>query len=419
MTLELARPRAESAARPARRALSFVERLARGAVIERLARLRGGRVTIVDADGASAFGPESANLRATVTVHDPAMWTAVAFRGTVGAGESYVERDWTSDDLTALVRILVRDRATMEGVERGLARFAAPPLRLFHAMRRNTRDGSRRNIASHYDLGNDFYALWLDESLMYSCALFEREDATLAEAQFAKNETICRKLRLGPADHLLEIGSGWGGFAIHAARRFGCRVTTTTISREQHAFATRRVALAGLGDRVRVLASDYRDLEGRYDKIVSIEMIEAVGHEYLDAFFAKAASLLSPGGLMCLQSITIEDGLYESARRSVDFIRRHVFPGSCIPSVSVLVASAARAGGLTLRHMEDIGPHYATTLRLWRERFLARRDEILATGRDERFLRLWEFYLRYCEGGFAEGRLGDAQLVFGRSALDA
>jgi cyclopropane-fatty-acyl-phospholipid synthase len=414
VTLELTRPRAAPAARPSRRALSFVERLARGAVTERLTSLVGGRITIVDAESSSAFGPEAADLRATVTVHDPAMWTAVAFRGTVGAGESYVDGEWTSDDLTALVRILVRDRATMEGVERGLARFAAAPLRLFHAMRRNTRDGSRRNIASHYDLGNDFYALWLDGSLVYSCALFEREDATLAEAQFAKNEMICRKLQLHPADHLLEFGSGWGGFAVHAARRFGCRVTTTTISREQHAFATRRVAEAGLADRVRVLASDYRDLEGRYDKLVSIEMVEAVGHEYLDAFFAKAASLLSPGGLMCLQSITIEDRLYESARRSVDFIRRHVFPGSCIPSVSVLVDSAARAGGLTLSHMEDIGPHYATTLRLWRERFLARRDEVLATGRDERFMRLWEFYLRYCEGGFAERQLGDAQLVFRR-----
>ena len=411
MTLELARPRESTAAAAPARGASWIDRAARRAVCDRLAGLRGGHLRIREANGETGFGPAGSDLRATVVVRDPAFWTAVALRGSVGAGESYVDGHWTCDDLTALVRILVRDRTTLEHVETGLARLAAPLLRLGHALRRNTREGSRRNIAAHYDVGNDFYALWLDESLMYSCAVFDDPEATLEQAQSAKNERLCRMLRLSRGEHLLEIGTGWGGFAMHAASRFGCRVTTATISRAQRDLAVERIARAGLAGRVEVLLCDYRDLAGRYDKLVSIEMIEAVGHEYLDGYFAACARLLRPGGAMALQSITIRDELYDKARRSVDFIQQHVFPGCSIPSLAALRGSAARGGGLEVAAAHEIGPHYATTLRLWRERFRARHADVEALGHGERFARLWEFYFCFCEGGFAEGQIGDVQLL--------
>jgi cyclopropane-fatty-acyl-phospholipid synthase len=289
--------------------------------------------------------------------------------------------------------------------------------RLLHAAARNTRDGSRRNIAAHYDVGNDFFALWLDESMMYSSAVFERPDMTLHEASVAKLDRICRKLALQPGDHVLEIGTGWGGFALHAARQYGCRVTTTTISREQHDWAREAIDRAGLGDRITLLADDYRDLGGTYDKLVSIEMIEAVGHQYFDAFFRCCSERLKPGGTMLLQAITIADQQYEAARDSVDFIKRHIFPGCCIPSIAALSQSIARASQLRIVGLEDIGPHYATTLAHWRANLLARGDRVRALGYPEHFLRMWEFYFSYCEGGFAEGQLGDAQLLLTRQAV--
>jgi cyclopropane-fatty-acyl-phospholipid synthase len=285
---------------------------------------------------------------------------------------------------------------------------------LLHALRRNTRRGARRNIEAHYDLGNDFYALFLDETMSYSCAIFERPDATLREASEAKIDRALRRLGLRPGMRLLEIGSGWGALAIRAARDFGCRVTTTTLSRQQHALATERVRAAGLGDRVEVLLEDYRDLRGTYDRLVSIEMIEAVGWEYYERFFRACADRLAPDGLALVQSITIRDREFERAKREVDFIKKHVFPGGCIPSVAALVDAAGRGGDLGLVGFEEIGLHYATTLRHWRERFLGRRAEARALGHDERFLRLWEYYLAYCEGGFLERAIGNAQLLFAK-----
>jgi cyclopropane-fatty-acyl-phospholipid synthase len=287
-------------------------------------------------------------------------------------------------------------------------------LKAWHALRRNTRTGSRRNIAAHYDLGNDFFRLFLDSKLMYSSGIFAPGD-TLEDASERKLERICQKLELRADDHLVEIGTGWGGMAVHAASRYGCRVTTTTISREQHALASQRVQEAGLGDRVSVLLEDYRDLRGEFDKLVSIEMIEAIGHQYLDTYFGKCASLLKPEGLALIQAITIEDERYEQALRSVDFIKRHVFPGSFIPCVSAMVGSAAGAGKLRLLNLEDFGPSYAETLRHWRLRFLSRLDEVRAQGFDERFIRLWEFYLCYCEGGFLERSISDVHLLFARA----
>jgi cyclopropane-fatty-acyl-phospholipid synthase len=296
-------------------------------------------------------------------------------------------------------------------MEKGFARLMAPLRRGLHWLNRNTRAGSRRNIVSHYDLGNDFFALFLDESMTYSAAVFEHPGQSLRDAQVTKIDRICRKLALQPSDHLLEIGSGWGALAIHAAREYGCKVTTTTLSPAQHALALERIRTAGVADRVEILLTDYRDLHGQYDKLVSIEMIEAVGHQFYDTYFRQVGRLLKPDGMALIQAITIADQRFEAARRSVDFIQRHIFPGSTIPSVTAMTQSFTRASDLRLFHLEDIGPHYATTLRLWGEQFNTQRQRIRALGYPEWFCRLWDFYFSYCEGGFAERVLGNAQML--------
>jgi cyclopropane-fatty-acyl-phospholipid synthase len=325
-----------------------------------------------------------------------------------------MDRAWDSPDLTAVVRLFVQNRAVLDGLDGGLALLATPLRRWLHRRNRNDRAGSRRNIAAHYDLGDDLFELFLDETMTYSAAMFATPTATLAEAQRAKLDRLCGKLDLVPGDHLLEIGTGWGALGIHAARAYGCRVTTTTISAEQHAFAKERIRAAGLADRITLLLQDYRELEGRFDKLVSVEMIEAVGHQYYDEFFRRCAALLQDDGLMALQAITIADQHYERARDSVDFIQRHIFPGSCIPSVTALLDSATRASDLRLTHLEDIGPHYVRTLATWRGRLRERWDDALALGLDEEFLRLFEFYFCYSEGGFAERHIGDVQMLLAR-----
>ncbi|MBS0447051.1 MAG: class I SAM-dependent methyltransferase [Proteobacteria bacterium] len=389
------------------------ERLGERALRSRLAQIEHGAVTLVDGDRRDRYGriTPQCGLSCTVHVRDRRFHAEVAFGGSVGAGESYMAGDWWADDLTALTRILLVNRHVLDDMDGGLSRIAEPLRQMLHAAARNTRSGSRRNIAAHYDIGNDFFALFLDPTMTYSCAVFERPDMTLEEAQVAKLDRICTKLDLRPGDHLLEIGTGWGALALHAARRYGCRVTTTTISREQHARARERIAAAGLADRIALRLDDYRDLDGRYDKLVSIEMIEAVGHHYHDAYLRRCSELLVPGGTMLLQAITIADRQYESARDSVDFIKRHVFPGCCIPSVTAISASLARATPLRIVDLEDIGPHYATTLAAWRANLAANADRVHALGYPEALLRMWEFYLCYCEGGFAERALGDVQLV--------
>ncbi len=401
-------------ARPARSLKPhFLDAAARRAVHARLARLREGRITLVDGDERLRFGrtTRTCPLAVEVQVRDSRFYSELAFGGSVGAGEAYMHGYWRASDLTALVRILLGNRDVLDGMEGGAARLAAPMRKALHWVNRNTRAGSRRNIAAHYDLGNDFFRQFLDPTMMYSSAVFERPDMTLEEAQLARLARICRRLDLKPRDHLLEIGTGWGGMAIYAASRHGCRVTTTTISREQYELARERVADAGLEGRVTVLLEDYRDLTGTYDKLVSIEMIEAVGHEFYDTYFAKCSELLTADGLMLLQAITIADQRFEQAKRSVDFIQRYIFPGSCIPSVAALTASVARAGNLRLVGLDDIGPHYATTLRHWRENFLGNLDAVRALGYPESFIRMWEFYLCYCEGGFEERAISDVHML--------
>lgn len=388
----------------------------RGAVLGRLSRIRSGTLLVEDGDGAVQLGrPAADGLSARIAVRDPRFWRRAALGGSLGAGESYADGDWETDDLTAVVRVLARNQDALAGLERGLAWIRRPADAAFAALRRNTRAGSRRNIADHYDLGNDFFALMLDPTLTYSSAVFDPPEATLEEASLRKLDLMSARLELRPGDHLLEIGTGWGSMALHAASRYGCRVTTTTISRAQRELARERVARAGLADRVTVLLSDYRDLSGRYDKIVSIEMIEAIGAEQHRTFFRRCAELLAPGGRLAVQAITMADRHYERARREVDFIKRHIFPGSCIPSITALLTAATRSSDLRLRQLEDYGLHYARTLATWRENLESRRAQLERIS-DERFRRLWRFYLCYCEGGFHERHVSVVQMLFARGA---
>lgn len=402
-----------AAAAPAR-SYGALDRLLRTRLLQVFDQLDHGVLQVDDALGTRTFNAGGGGRLIRVRVHDPAFYRMTAASGSVGAGESYMDGHWECDDLVALMRLLVRNRALLDSMETGLARAGGVALRGWNALRRNTLSGSRRNIAAHYDLGNAFFELFLSPDLMYSSALFERDDDTLEVASSRKLERICQRLALGPGDRVLEIGTGWGGFALHAARHHGCHVTTTTISREQHALASRRVADAGLQDRVTVLLEDYRDLTGSYDKLVSIEMIEAIGAPYLKTYFGGIGALLKPDGLALLQAITIEDHRYAQARDSVDFIKRFIFPGSFIPSVSAMLEAKTAASDLQLLQYEDFGPSYARTLQVWRERFMAQLQRVRAQGFDARFVRMWEFYLAYCEGGFRERAIGVGHLLLAK-----
>ncbi|HEY4144563.1 cyclopropane-fatty-acyl-phospholipid synthase family protein [Pinirhizobacter sp.] len=396
-------------------AMSVGQRFLRRRVLDSMAGMREGRLVITDALGRVEIG-QPLQERPAIVVHlhvrDPRFYAAVATNGSIGAGEAWMENYWQCDDLVALIRLLVRNRNHLDAMETGLARLGGTAMRCWHAMRPNTRSGARRNIAAHYDLGNEFFDLFLSSDLMYSSALWEDDDDTLELASKRKLDRVCQWLDLKPGDNVMEIGTGWGGFAIHAARHYGCHVTTTTISKEQHALASERVARAGLGGQVSLLLEDFRDLTGRYDKLVSIEMIEAIGAANMDGYFSKIGALLRPRGRALLQAITIEDHRYAQALKSVDFIKRHVFPGSFIPSISAMMASKARSSELALVRQEDFGLSYARTLQAWRERFMAFLPQVRAMGYDERFVRMWEFYLSYCEGGFRERSIGVSHLLF-------
>ncbi len=385
-------------------------------ILDALDQIHGGVITVHDAHGRTVLGHADGGdaLSVTLEVHDAAFYRRVALHGSVGAGEAYIDGHWDCDDLVALVRLLVRNRDRLDALESGPARVAAWLLRGWEKMRPNTRSGSRRNIAAHYDLGNDLFELFLSGDMMYSSAIYADASESLETASSRKLDAICDKLALTADDHVVEIGTGWGGFAIHAVTRHGCRVTTTTLSREQRDLALQRIQAAGLSDRITVLLQDYRDLQGQYDKLVSIEMVEAIGAAQLPTYFSKLQSLLKQDGLALVQAITIEDKRYKHALREVDFIKRHVFPGSFIPCTSALLGAMGKHSDLGLLQLEDIGDSYALTLREWRHRFEAQRDAVLALGYDQRFLRLWRFYLCYCEGGFIERSIGDVQMLFAR-----
>jgi cyclopropane-fatty-acyl-phospholipid synthase len=395
-------------------AYNALDRLLRQYVLRQLDALVDANVELQDACGTVVLGNPTGQTPIRVRVTSPAFYQAVAAAGSVGAGEAYMDGLWHCDDLVALVRTLVRNRDVLDGMETGWARLGGWALRRWHALQRNTEAGSRRNISAHYDLGNEFFSLFLSSDMMYSSAYWHGAHDTLEAASRRKLQVICQKLKLSPRDHLLEIGTGWGALAVYVAAHCGCRVTTTTISREQYLAANERVASAGVADRVTVLLEDYRNLTGVYDKLVSIEMIEAVGADYLDGYFAQVGQLLKPHGLALIQAITIEDHRYRQALRAVDFIKRHVFPGSFIPSVEAMLCAKARVTDLGLVALEDFGVSYARTLAAWRLRFKSKAVQVRALGFDERFIRLWEFYLAYCEGGFRERAIGVAHLLLAK-----
>ncbi|MBC3372619.1 class I SAM-dependent methyltransferase [Pseudomonas sp. SWRI92] len=382
------------------------------AVLSQLRRLCHGHLRLKLEGGSLSFGDADSSLLAEVEILDNAAWGMIAGNGSIGAGEAYIQGYWRSDDLTAVTRLFVANLDVLDAMDSGLARLGRPLLRGLHWLNRNNRKGSRRNIMAHYDLGNRLFERLLDPTMMYSAAMFVSAEQSLEDAQVHKLQRICEKLDLRPGDHLLEIGTGWGSLAIHAASHFGCRVTTTTLSEEQYSHTCRRVEELGLQQRIEVLRKDYRDLEGSFDKLVSIEMIEAVGHRFLPEYFRRCAALLKDDGLMLLQAITIRDQRYDQARRSVDFIQRYIFPGGALPSLTVLLQTASSQTPLNLVHLEDFGAHYARTLRHWHDNFRQSSQALLELGYDETFQRLWEFYLCYCEGGFQERAIGVAQLLF-------
>ena len=388
----------------------WLQNFARKQVLARLSKLQKGHLTLIENGKKYEFGKDR-NFAATVTVNDAHFYGEIAFGGSIGAGEAYMLGYWNTDNLTNVIRMMAANQNVMDTLEGGYKWASKPFLKALHWLNRNTQTGSRKNIAAHYDLGNDFFKLWLDPSMMYSSAIFSPLDCSLEAASNKKLQVICDKLDLKPTDHVVEIGTGWGGFAIYAASNYGCKVTTTTISQQQYDEAKIRVNIENLTDKITLLLNDYRDLTGQFDKLVSIEMIEAVGHQFYDVYFAKCASLLKPNGMALIQAITITDQRFESAKNSVDFIQRYIFPGSNIPSITAMLDCITKSSDLKLYDLEDIGAHYATTLRIWRERFFANIDAVRSLGYSEQFIKMWEFYLCYCEGGFAERALGDVHLL--------
>lgn len=385
-------------------------------LLKKLQSLQHGQITLIDGAQEFHFGDPDAGLSSVVQVQHPRFYRRAVLEGGLGIAQSLLDGDWFCHNLTALVRIFIRNLEVTDRFESGLAWFRQCTARAGHWFRRNTRIGAARNIHAHYDLGNDFYRLFLDETMSYSCGVFEQETDSMQKASLNKLDRVCRNLNLKPGDHLLEIGTGWGGLAVHAAQYYGCRVTTTTISREQYNLAAERVDAAGLTDRVTLLLKDYRDLEGEYDKLVSIEMIEAVGAEFFETYFRKCCQLLKPDGMMLLQGIVIKDQRFEEYLRSVDFIRRYIFPGGCLPSVAAMLETTSRVTDFRLLQLEDIAPHYAQTLRCWRDAFHRRIDEVRAQGYSESFIRMWDYYFCYCEAAFEERQCNTVQMLLAKPA---
>jgi len=393
-------------------------------VQKRLAGLEHGRLEVLEAGQRVVLGASNPDGRgqgdsgdfpvATIEVLDSVCWRAIATGGALGAAESFMDGQWRSPDLAGLLRLMLRDEDVLQGLGGPLSALGGFSRWVGHALRRNTRSGSRRNISAHYDVGNDFFQLFLDPTMLYSCAFFPSEDTSLEEASIAKLDRLCELLQLKPGLHVLEIGSGWGACAIHMARKYDCKVVSITISERQHAEAVRRVKAAGLEDLVEIRMQDYRDTGGQFDRLISIEMIEAVGAQYLGLFFNRCSELLKPDGLMALQAITITDQAYRDAVRRVDFIKRYIFPGGFLPSVEAIMGAVRRRTDFRLVRMEDIGSHYVRTLRLWAEALQQEWQAARELGYSEEFLRMYEFYFRYCEAGFAERTIGDAQMLFAK-----
>ena len=394
-------------------------------LLDRLSTLKHGSVCVYQGEHEFQLGEPTSEgeLSANVLVSDSAFYRRVLAGGTMGSAESYMDGQWSCSDLTSLIRIMIRNIDQVSAMNKAASWVRNAIWKLKHAARKNSVNGSKRNIVEHYDLGNDFYKLFLDPTMNYSSGIFDPQVAnakfptaedSLHAASLTKMDRICQKLNLQPGDEVLEIGTGWGAMAVHMASHYGCHVTTTTISDEQYRLACERVEVAQMQHRIKVLKQDYRELTGQFDKIVSIEMVEAVGHKYMNGFFAKCSSLLRDHGEMCLQAITMSPQNWKSYIRSVDFIRAYVFPGGCLPTVGSLHSAAAEATDMRMLHAEDMTPHYATTLNHWKRKFLAQLDDVRALGYDEQLIRLWNFYLSYCEAAFEERRVHCVQVMFGK-----
>ena len=392
---------------------NWIVRGAQRLIYRQLDKLLNGEIIVRDGRDELYFGKTTDDFPypVQITVMDNSFYIDVAFGGSSGSGEAYVKGSWKCSDLLSLVRIFLRNRHVLDAMDYRLTRFKGPLHKLGHLLNKNTKKGSKKNICAHYDIGNELFKLFLDPTMMYSSAYFKHEDMSLSQASIAKLDLICQKLQLTEEDHLLEIGSGWGGLALYAAAHYGCRVTTTTISDEQYAHAQQLIMNAGFDDRITLLKQDYRDLTGIYTKLVSVEMIEAIGHQYMNTYFEKCSSLLADDGIMLLQAITITDQLYESALKDVDFIKKFIFPGGFLPSIRALCDSITIATDMKLFHLHDIGPHYAKTLNAWRQRFFDNLNEIFKLGYPEEFVRLWDYYFCYCEGGFIERDIGTVQML--------
>jgi len=399
-----------------RKGFPLLNRLSRNLLFSLLAEIERGLIIIEEGGTYYSFGKvvESCPVTARLEVKSPDFYSMITLGGDIGAGEAYILGYWDSEDPADLVRVITSNPQILDRLNRVPHRAGSMVQRLFHCLKSNTVKESIRNIHAHYDVGNDFFSLFLDPTMAYSSAIFEKPGMTLEEAQVAKFDRICTRLGLHEGHHLMEIGTGWGGLAIHAARVYGCRVDTTTISSWQYEYALSLVKKQGLEDRVRVLNLDYRHLEGCYDRLVSIEMIEAIGYRNLDSFFGTCCRLLKPGGELALQAITMLDSRFEQHKDHMDFIKKYIFPGSCILSVASMLASSARATDLRLTWLEDIGPDYARTLKIWRDNLLNRREEVARLGYSPAFIRMWDFYFSYCEGAFDTSYISNAQMVFSR-----
>ncbi len=391
----------------------WIDQFAKKIFLSKFSEIEHGRITLKEGHNEYVFGQYDTDFtaHATVIVHEASFYSDIIFGGTVGAGEAYMARSWDCHELTDLVRIILRNEHVLNSIDGGFGKLMLPLHKAFHFLHRNSLSGSRKNIGAHYDLGNDMFEQFLDPTMMYSSGIFDHQDMTMEQASIAKLDRICQKLQLDENDHVLEIGTGWGGFAIYAAKNYGCKVSTTTISQQQFDFAEQRIEAEGLSDKITLLCEDYRDLTGQYDKLVSIEMIEAVGHAYYKNYFEHCSQLLKPEGMMLLQSITIADQRYQAAKKEVDFIQRYIFPGGSLPSVNVIAKNVSEHTDMRFFQLEDIGAHYATTLTNWRERFFSNIETIQKQGYSETFVRMWDFYLCYCEGGFRENSIGTIQLL--------
>jgi cyclopropane-fatty-acyl-phospholipid synthase len=383
-------------------------------LFDKLKNIKHGHLSFIDQSQTFDFGDKNSSLKAIISIHRQSFYSRSLLGGSIGNAESYVDQDWDVDHLTHLVRIFVRNRELLENIDGGIGSLLRPIQRYFHGLRSNTLDGSKENIRAHYDIGNDFFSLFLDPTMMYSSAIFETPDQSLENASLNKIRTICEKLNLKPTDHLVDIGTGWGSLAIYAAQNYHCKVTTTTISQEQFNYAKKQIEKFGLEDRITLLLEDYRLLEGSYDKLVSVEMIEAVGLEHLPVYFEKCSSLLKPNGLMVLQAITIRDQFYLNAKKNVDFIQRHIFPGSGIPSLHAMLNCVRDKTDLSLIDQHDFAEDYAQTLHHWSINLKQVEAQVLKLGYPDFLPRLWQFYFSYCEGGFRERAIGVSQMVLSK-----